>query len=355
MIPPVPTDPAAPQASSRAPDSDEAVLLACFPEACFSLDHEGHLTYLNPAAQTLLRQLSGEAAGPLLGRNVFQHCREFADSTFARQCKEALATRQPAESETFYPGLKRWVRVLVCPAASRLGVFLRDVTERVRLERALPREGEDLTSVEGERDVLVEQLAHQIRAALVPIRSALELAGLAKADQEVERACALAEQEVRRLDARMGALLLASRFAALAHKQRVNLTAVIAGALAGTLDVEGGVRRNLSVEVPPEPLWLEGDPTYLGQVVRQLVDAAFRLAGPSATLRLSADREGAEVVLRLAAEGAGFSAGAEQQAECEVPRRLVERLGGSMQAGREDPTRGELIVRLPAPREEAAG
>src|SRR4051812_1996307 len=83
------------------PWSDEAVLLAAFPEPCFVLDREGQITFLNPAAEKLLKQLSSGSSGPLLGRNIWQEFPEVADSAFSRECQEALAGQGATKAEAY--------------------------------------------------------------------------------------------------------------------------------------------------------------------------------------------------------------------------------------------------------------
>jgi PAS domain S-box-containing protein len=135
----------------RAAPADQAAL-DHLPVACFVLDPQWRLTYLNPRAERLLGLLSGRRRAQLLGQDVRRECPEVADSTFARQCQQALAEQRPLEAETFYPALNRWFAVRVAPAPDRLCVSLQDVTERVHLERALRRRAEELAEADRSKD-----------------------------------------------------------------------------------------------------------------------------------------------------------------------------------------------------------
>src|SRR6202035_1417102 len=103
-------------------------------------------------------------------------CPEVADSTFSRECQQALAEQRPLEAETFYPALNRWFAVRVFPAPERLCVFLQDVTERATLERVLRQRAEELAESDRGKDEFLVALAHEVRNALAPMRNALHLA-----------------------------------------------------------------------------------------------------------------------------------------------------------------------------------
>src|SRR5579884_317253 len=134
----VPPGDAAPRPSKGpAAPSDQAAVLEKMPLACFVLDEQWRFTYLSPRAEQLLSQLSGRPASDFLGKDVWKECPEVADSTFSRECQQALAEQRPLETETFYPALNRWFAVRVIPVPGRLCIFLQDVTERATLERVL--------------------------------------------------------------------------------------------------------------------------------------------------------------------------------------------------------------------------
>jgi PAS domain-containing protein len=136
----------------RAAPADLAAVLDNLPVACFVLDMQWRVTYLSPRAEQLLGRLCGRPPGRLLGQDVWKVCPEVADSTFSRECQQALAEQRSLETETFYPALNRWFAVRVAPAPGRLCVFLQDVTERVVLERALRQRAEELAEADRGKD-----------------------------------------------------------------------------------------------------------------------------------------------------------------------------------------------------------
>jgi PAS domain S-box-containing protein len=351
--------------------SEEAALLAVLPHACFVLDPDWRFTYVNPAAEKLFGQLSGQVRDSLLGRNIWEECPELADSTFSKQCHEALTGQKAAEVETYYPTLDRWFAIDVCPRGNRLCVFLQDVSERTRLERELRRRGEELTAADRGKDAFLLQLAHQVRNALASVRNALHLVGSHHLGRDDRQVCAMADEEVLGLSRLMDDLLRVSEInLALPNKERVNLSALVGQSLQEMLTSPGAGGRNFSVQVPPEPLWLDADPGHLEQVLRHLLDNAVKFTSLGGNIRLTAERAGAAIVLRVQDNGIGltteglphifnlfmrpdnnsnsFQGGL--RVGLTLVRRLVELHGGSIEALSEGPNRGsQFVVRLPAP------
>jgi two-component system CheB/CheR fusion protein len=373
--PPADQTPAAPPARER---SEEAALLAVLPCACFVLDREWRFTYVNPSAERLLADLADRPAGSLLGRNIWEECPELGDSAFSRQCKQALAQQSAVEAEAYYPAIERWFAIDACPRGDRLCVFLQDVTERTRLVRELRRRGQGLREADRGKDAFLLQLAHVVRNALASIRNALHLVGSHPLSREDRKACALAGEEVRGLSRLMDDLLRVSELTqTVPNKQRINLSNVVAQSLRAALASPGAGGRSFNVHVPAEPLWLDADPEQLEQALGHLLDNAVKFTPPGGTVRLTAEREGVEVVLRVSDDGAGLApdvlphvfnlfmrpdSGPDPGLTLAGPgsaglgigltlvRRVAELHGGEVEAHSDGPGHGsEFVVRLPAP------
>ncbi len=355
--------------------SEEAALLAVLPHACFVLDREWRFTYVNPSAEKLFAHLSGRPRESLVGRIIWDACPELADSTFSKQCHEALTEQYAVEVETYYPAIDRWFALDACPRGDRLCVFLQDVTERTRLERELRRRGEDLSEADRGKDVFMLQLAHKVRNALAAIRNALHLVSSHPLGQDDKAACALAQEEVHGLSRLMDDLLRVSAVARVVpSKERINLSAVVAQALHGLLTSPSAGGRNFNIQLPPEPLWLDADPALLEQVLGHLLDNAVKFTEQGGHIRMTAEREGAEVVLRVQDDGAGLPPETRPHVfnlfmrpdgddrfrgglgvGLTLVRRLVEMHGGFVEAHSDGPNLGsEFVVRLPAPEESRA-
>jgi CheY-like chemotaxis protein/anti-sigma regulatory factor (Ser/Thr protein kinase) len=127
-------------------------------------------------------------------------------------------------------------------------------------------------------------------------------------------------------------------------------------------------RHLLQEALPEEPLWLEGDPVRLSQILANLLNNAAKYTPDGGAILLSARREGKAVALSVKDNGAGIAPEAlarifemfsrEKRADARgqgglgigltQSRRLAEIHGGSIEAMIEGEGRGaEFVVRLP--------
>ncbi len=106
-------------------------------DAIFALDHEWRFTFVNDAAEILLRR----PRTGLLGAELWSSYPDLRSTPFGAHYEEAAARRQPTTFEAFYAPHDAWYEVRLFPYDGGLVVFCRDVEERRRLEEAR----EDLT------------------------------------------------------------------------------------------------------------------------------------------------------------------------------------------------------------------
>jgi signal transduction histidine kinase/CheY-like chemotaxis protein len=354
------------QASPSTGSLSESDILAGLPDACFILDLDWRITYANSRGMQLIQHLSAGRSGSVIGKNIRDECPELADSTFCRQCQDALEDQTLVETESFCAALECWFSIRVFPARDRLCVLFQDVSRRVALERELQQRAEELAEVSHGKDEFLQQLAHDVRNALTPVRNALHLAASVDPGSESARAVALAEHEIRYLSRLMDDLLRVSQVpTSLPNKQPIILGSIVAETVAATITGGRLGARNLTVQLPPEPLWLDADADQLRLILQHLLDNAIKFTGSSGEIRLTAERQGTDLALRIQDDGVGLSAEALPHIfklfmrktsgfrgglgiGLTLVRRLVELHGGSVEAQSDGLNRGsEFIVRLP--------
>jgi CheY-like chemotaxis protein len=129
----------------------------------------------------------------------------------------------------------------------------------------------------------------------------------------------------------------------------------------------------LTVEVPPEPLWVVGDAARLAQILSNLLNNAAKYTPSGGRIRLSVTREQNQAVFCVRDTGVGISSemigkvfDLFEQVDRSIDRsqgglgigltlvhRLVELHGGKVEAASEGPGQGaEFTVRLPLAAEE---
>src|SRR5205823_6057776 len=147
--------------------------------------------------------------------------------------------------------------------------------ERKRAEEQLLRQNEELAAADRRKDEFLAMLAHELRNPLAPIRNALHIMKMPGADAAmVEHARDMTDRQVRHLVRLVDDLLDVSRIMRgriELRKEPVELAGVVATAVETAQPVIDAQGQHLTVSVPPEPLWLDADPTRLAQVVANLL------------------------------------------------------------------------------------
>jgi signal transduction histidine kinase len=150
--------------------------------------------------------------------------------------------------------------------------------------------------------------------------------------------------------------------------ERLDLAEVVRDAMEASLPLLDAAGHQTVVSLPLRPLFVDGDPTRLVQVLTNLLNNAAKYTPYRGQVRVCAERSGDEAVVRVWDTGAGVPADMlprlfEMFAQADRPagrsqrgyglglplvRRLVELHGGRVEARSAGPGRGsEFIVRLP--------
>jgi signal transduction histidine kinase/ActR/RegA family two-component response regulator len=260
-----------------------------------------------------------------------------------------------------------------------------DVTERRSTEDALRRSeavarsrAEELTLAEAalretdrRKDEYLALLSHELRNPLAPILTAAQLMqtrGDVATPREREVIARQAQHLVRLVDDLLEVSRVARGKITLA-KQSVELGTVVGKAVEATAMLLEQEKHSLDVTVSSDGLWIEGDEVRLTQIVSNLLTNAARYTPPGGIIRVTAARDGGDVVLRVRDNGKGIDADllprmfdmfvqgprGPDRAEgglglgLSLVRMLTELHGGTVAAASEGPGLGsEFTVRLPA-------
>jgi CheY-like chemotaxis protein/two-component sensor histidine kinase len=152
------------------------------------------------------------------------------------------------------------------------------------------------------------------------------------------------------------------------RKERVELAPVVHQAVESVGALYKSLQHELTVTLPPNPVYVDGDPTRLAQVVGNLLNNAFKFTDKGGHIRLTVEEECGEVALRVRDDGIGIAP--EQlprvfemftQVDTSLERSrdglgigltlvktLVEMHGGTVEVHSDGLCRGsEFVVRLP--------
>jgi signal transduction histidine kinase/CheY-like chemotaxis protein len=284
----------------------------------------------------------------------------------------------------------RWLRVTVDPIRDAGGsvkgglCIASDITDRRRLEEALMRRAEELAAADRRKDEFLAMLAHELRNPLAPIANTIESIRLDRSDPAAtEEALDIAKRQVEHMARLLDDLLDVSRFTRgniQLRKTTVDLKKVLERAVETSRPLIEAGGHEFTIRMPDAPVWLQGDPTRLAQVVANLLNNAAKYTDRSGRIALTAAREGDEAVVRVRDNGIGLSVEmlprvfdlfAQEERSLDrsqgglgigltLVRSLVQQHGGSITAESSGPGLGsEFAVRLPvlpvgaAPRQDA--
>jgi signal transduction histidine kinase/integral membrane sensor domain MASE1/CheY-like chemotaxis protein len=267
---------------------------------------------------------------------------------------------------------------------SKIGLFLERAEAEEERSRLLAREQAARAEAEGlyaetreadrRKDEFLAMLGHELRNPLAPLRNAFDLIRARKASPAVlERAAEIMGRQIANLTRLVDDLLDVSRITRgkiQLERERLDLVALVSRAVEGAKSAITSHRHELTLSMPAEPIWIEGDPMRLEQVVSNLLQNACKYTKPGGCIWLELERVNDEVVLRVRDTGIGIDpeilphvfdlfrqadrsldrSGGGLGIGLTLVRRLVELHGGMVSARSEGAGRGsEFVVRLPAP------
>jgi PAS domain S-box-containing protein len=238
--------------------------------------------------------------------------------------------------------------------------------ERLRLLNALKQSDQ-------RKDEFLATLAHELRNPLAPIRNAVKVLDVKGSPApEARWGREVIGRQVEHLTRLIDDLLEISRITRNElelRKRCVTLEEIIAGALEASRPLIEASGHVLTVALPSEPVYLDGDLVRLSQVVLNLLNNAAKYTDANGRISLTAERNANTVTVRVKDTGVGIAAETlpllfemfyqvDRSRErskgglgigLALVRRLVEAHGGTVEARSDGVGTGsEFIVRLPA-------
>jgi two-component system sensor histidine kinase PilS (NtrC family) len=254
-----------------------------------TVDAEGNLAFMNPAAEELLSLSCEEWAG----RPVLEKLDEIAPGlgeVIARSARERIAVgrfeTKPTGEDTFVLGVSTTLVDRSLGELTGVTAVFQDITEKMRAE-ALRRRAERLEAVAE----LSASLAHEIKNPLASIRSAVEQmadGGMEKEDSAILRSLVVRESD--RLSRLLGEFIDFARVK-LTTPKPVNLTALVEEVvrLVGAHPDADGRTLSLSLPDGEGAFWIRGAEDLLHRAVFNLVLNAAQWAGEGGRVELTLD------------------------------------------------------------------
>jgi PAS domain S-box-containing protein len=247
----------------------------------------------------------------------------------------------------------------------------RDITDKKEAENRIHDLVAKLTEADRRKDEFLATLAHELRNPLAPIRNAVEIVKQSRDDDNLLLARDTIDRQSSQLVRLVDDLLDMGRITSNKmelRKESVELASIIHHVVEASRPQVENVRHELTVSLPPEPIYLDADPVRLSQVFSNLLSNSCKYTDPGGKIWLTVERQNGEVAVSVKDNGLGIprdklSAVFEMFTQVEhsldrtqgglgigltLVKRLVEMHHGTVEARSEGPGHGsEFEVRLP--------
>lgn len=257
--------------------------------------------------------------------------------------------------------------------------IVRDVTEQfaaAERERALQAEtarlNANLARADRRRNDFIATLGHELRAPLAAIVNSAQTIRLGGRDEGIRNTASRAmERQATQLTRLVDDLLDVSRIGQgkiHVSKRRIELAPVVDQALESVSAYCANLQHEITVAVPPVPIYLDADPARLTQIIGNLVHNACKFTDRAGRIAVTVSNDNDHAVISVKDTGIGIPGDFlprlfETFAQVDTPGRtreglglglplvksLVDLHGGTLTARSDGPGLGsEFIVRLPA-------
>ena len=275
----------------------------------FAVDRDWKFTFVNRQAEKLLDRRRQD----LIGKDFWMEFPEFTRDVFEENYRRAMSEQVAVEFEAGDTSGKVWFELLAYPSGGGVSVFLRDVTDRKRVEE------ERLTTGKLESlGTLAGGIAHDLNNILTVISGNIGLAQIeAPGDSASLHSFLSRAGEAAQHAAQLSSQLLTFSKGGTPLKRVASISDLVTQAAEFSLH-GSNLRAELDV---PSDLWRSAiDPAQIEQVINALIINAREAMPHGGTVRVSADnieieansgipiRAGRYVKVQVADTGGGIDA-----------------------------------------------
>ena len=177
--------------------------------------------------------------------------------------------------------------------------------ERLRLIRQLQEE-------DGKKDEFLATLAHELRNPLAPIRNAAQYIRLkGPPDLDLQNARDIIDRQVQQMTRLVDDLLDISRITRgkiVLQRERVSVGQILADAVEASRPLIDQAGHQLTITLPRELIFVDGDPARLAQIFGNLLTNAAKYTDRGGNIWVTAERQGSDILVSVRDTGIGISA-----------------------------------------------
>ena len=287
------------------------------PDLVYVFDLEHRFLYANQA----LLKMWGKTREESLGKTCLELGYEpWHAAMHDREIDQVVATRQPIRGEVPFSGTggRRIYDYIFAPVFGPQGDVVavagttRDVTERQEFEQALREQAEQLREADRAKDEFLATLSHELRNPLAPLRNSVAILRMTGTEgDKITPVREMMERQVNHLVRLVDDLLEVSRISRgtfTLRRERVDLRAIARNAVEASQPLMQAARHALTVSLPDEPLWVDGDPVRLAQILSNLLDNAAKYTDDGGRIALELRRsDDSQAIATVRDNGSGIA------------------------------------------------
>jgi PAS domain S-box-containing protein len=280
------------------------------PALIWRLDPAGEFNYVNPP----YLEYFGRHEDEVLDRGWFPLLHPDDAGAYMASVDAAQRERrrlQAAVRVRHRHGDWRWIESYALPLFSDGGEYLGhigtslDITERKQVEEAL-------SEADSRKDEFLAMLAHELRGPLAPIRNSIEIMRRTAAP-ETESVVKTLDRQVNHLVRLVDDLLDVGRISRgriELRRERLDIRSVVQHAVEAVAPLCDDLDQTLTVDLPTDPAFVDGDPARLAQVLGNLLSNASKFTPRGGRLSIAVNPQSsspAHVVIRVCDTGIGIA------------------------------------------------
>jgi signal transduction histidine kinase len=184
--------------------------------------------------------------------------------------------------------------------------------QQIAIQRdELKAHSDALEEADRRKDEFLATLAHELRNPLAPVRHGLDILRKSPDSADAAEIREMMDRQLVHLVRLIDDLLDVSRVSQGKiefRKERIQVADVVRSALESSQPLIDSARHSLTLDVPPEPTWLDADLTRLAQVVGNLLNNAAKYTPDGGRIGLSVRTDGDDAVIAVSDNGLGIPA-----------------------------------------------
>jgi PAS domain S-box-containing protein len=250
----------------------------------------------------------GKQPEDFLGHNIWEMFPKHLGTVYEENLRAAMDKRETRRFEIGGQYTDAWYRMTASPSAEGITVLGTEITENKRVEETLRNLNARLVEADARRNEFLGVLSHELRNPLTPVRNSLYILDRATpGGEQARRAHSVIDRQVGHLARLVDDLLDVTRITRgkiRLQRSRVDLVDLVRRAVEDRHTVLEN--REVTVDLPTQAIWIDGDPTRLAQLLGNLLDNATKFTPEDGKISVSLTRADGRAVLQVADTGLGI-------------------------------------------------